>query len=448
MKHPIHPIALFRLSVLGSLTARESLMRGELKQELGALAARPYTSPDGKIVRLSAKTLEGWLYAYRKDGIDALEPRPRADRGQSKITLDIQEALLAAKRDNPRRSLTSLIDLLERQGRVAKGELARSSVHRLLKQQGLSRPGGAASEPIERRRFESLHACDLWQGDVMHGPKVSVAGRLRKVYLVSLMDDASRLITHSAFCTDEGALAIEGVLKQALLKRGLPVRLLVDNGAAYRSTSLQGICARLGIQLIHSAPYEPQSKGKIERWHKTVRDQFMSELDMQQIRDLDDLNTRLWAWLDQCYHGRVHGSLEGLTPLQRYQRDLPRIRPLGAMAMQLDTLFQHRHPRTVRKDGTVSFQGGLFEVPYELVGERVALVVDPQRNAVLGVENMKGDALGKVTPLDAQANLTRKRRRGAPVQPRSHGRECNAIELVLQQQTAGLALLDPNKEDI
>ncbi|MBN6743254.1 transposase family protein, partial [Acidithiobacillus sp. MC6.1] len=128
---------------------------------------------------------------------------------------------------------------------------------------------------------------------------------------------ASRLITHSAFCLGETALDIEGVLKQALLKRGVPYKLVVDNGAAYRSGSLQGICARLGISLLYCRPYTPTSKGKIERWHRTFRDQFLTELDTRRIRDLDDLNARLWAWLEQVYHQRPHGGLEGLTPLLR-----------------------------------------------------------------------------------------------------------------------------------
>lgn len=445
----IHPMALFRLSVLGPLAAREVLARGELKRLLRELASRTYVEPSGKSVRLAEKTVESWYYAWRHDGIQALEPSPRVDRGHSKIDLEVQTALLAAKREKPRRSLNTLVDLMERQGRVAQGSLPRSSVHRLLKAHGLSRPTGAASEPIERRRFVAAHAGDLWQGDVMHGPKIPVAGHLRKVYLVSLMDDASRLITHSAFCTDEGALAIEGVLKQALLKRGLPARLLIDNGPAYRSASLQGICARLEIRLIYCAPYEPEAKGKLERWHRTVRDQFLSELDLRQVRDLDDLNARLWAWLDQCYHVRPHSGLEGLTPLARYQRDLLRVRPLGALTAHLDALFHHRHPRTVRKDGTVSLEGQIFEVPYELAGERVVLVVDPHRGQVVGVENDKGEALGRATPLDARANLTRKRRRPSAPAPEPTGHGPNAVELALAQQHAALILsLDDDKEDI
>jgi len=445
----IHPMALFRLSVLGPLASREALARGELKRLLQELASRTYVEPGGQPVRLAEKTIESWYYAWRHEGIEALVPTPRADRGQSKIDLAVQAALLAAKRENPRRSLNTLVDLMERQGRVAKGALPRSSVHRLLKAHGLSRPTGAASEPIERRRFVALQAGDLWQGDVMHGPKVPVDGRLRKVYLVSLMDDASRLITHSAFCTHEGALAIEGVLKQAVMKRGLPARLMVDNGPAYRSASLQGICARLEIRLVYCAPYEPEAKGKLERWHRTVRDQFLSELDLRQVRDLDDLNARLWAWLDQCYHVRPHSALEGLTPLARYQRDLLRVRPLGAMAARLDALFHHRHPRTVRKDGTVSFEGRTFEVPYELAGSRVVLVVDPHRGQVVGIEDEKGEALGDAAPVDAEANLTRKRRR--PTATPSETTACgqNAVELALAQQRAALTLsLNDDEEDL
>ena len=91
-----------------------------------------------------------------------------------------------------------------------------------------------------------------------------------------MFDDASRLVAHSAFCLGETALEIEGVLKQALLRRGVPLKIVVDNGPAYRAQSLQGICARLSIQLIFCRPYTPEGKGKLERWHRTVREQFIS----------------------------------------------------------------------------------------------------------------------------------------------------------------------------
>ena len=439
----LDPIALFRLAVLGPLASRERFEHGELKRSIQRLAAQSYFTPQEKHVRFSEKTIAAWYYAWKRGGIEALAPKVRQDRGQSKLAPSLQEALLQAKRQNPRRSLNSLVRLLEMQGLVAKGELSRSSVHRLLQHHGLSRRHGDVSEAVERRSFVAEQAGDLWQGDVMHGPKVAVNGRLRKTYLVSLIDDASRLMAHSAFCTGETALDIEAVLKQAILKRGLPKKLLIDNGPAYRSKTLQDICARLEIRLIYCSPYEPQAKGKLEKWHRTVRDQFLSELDLRRIRDLEDLNARLWAWLEQIYHATAHSALHGATPLQRYQRDLLHIRPLGLWASRIDQLFYHRHPRKVRKDGTVSFEGRFFEVPYELTGEPIVLVVDPHTDQVLSVESPDGQALGAATPLDKQANGQRKRRRpqhSPPENPSGIVAGPTLVELALHQHQGALRL--------
>lgn len=431
----IHPVALFRYSVLGPLVSRGELQHGELKATLCELAARHYDIPGSRNSLLSEKTIEAWYYAWRRGGIEALTPKARSDRGQSKISPELQEAILAAKRENPRRSIRGIRRLLERRGTVARDELSRSAIHRLLQAHSLSCPRGSASEPEERRAYVAAYAGDIWYGDVMHGPRVPMDGKLHKAYLVSLMDDASRLIVHSAFCPGETALDIEAVLKQAVLKRGLPVKLVIDNGPAYRAKTLQGICARLGIHLIYCRPYAPEGKGKLERWHRTFRDQFLSELDTARIRDLSDLNARLWAWLETVYHQTPHRGLEGQTPLARYQRDLPRIRTLGTLATRLDELFYHRIGRKVRKDSTVSYQGERFEVPYELAGRSVRLVVDPHTRLVLSVEGADGQPLGAATPLDAVANVQRKRRKPQPTEapPHCETDEDNEVELAYRQ---------------
>jgi transposase InsO family protein len=407
----IDPKALFRLSVLGPMVSREQLEHGELQQLIRELAQREYAIPGSARRHVAEKTIQAWYHTWRKEGIGGLVPKTRIDRGRSKITPAVQEAVLAAKRENPRRSIRQILRLLEAAGIVARQSLSRSAVHRLLQQHGLSKMIGSASLVDEKRSFNAEFAGSIWYGDVMHGPHVPVKGRLRKTYLVSLIDDASRLVAHSAFCLGETALDIEGVLKQAVLRRGLPSRLIVDNGAAYRSNTLQGICARLGIHLIFCRPYRPEGKGKLERFHLTLRNQFLSELDERRITDLSDLNARLWAWLEQIYHRTPHGGLAGVTPLARYQRDLPRIRTLGTKAGQLDALFHHRIKRFVRKDGTVSYLGHRFEVPYELSGQTIKLVVDPHAQRVVGVEDEAGVWLGEATPLDAIANIKRKRRK-------------------------------------
>jgi transposase InsO family protein len=430
----LDPVALFRLSVLGPLVSRERLARGELQQIIRELALREYAIPGSHRRLIGEKTIEAWYYAWRKHGIEGLAPKPRADRGVSKISAQVQEALIAAKRDNPRRSIRQLRQLLESSGQVARGTLSRSAIHRLLQQHGLSRMAGSASIPEERRSFVAESAGAIWYGDVMHGPKVLVRGQWRKTYLVSLFDDASRLIAHSAFCLGETALDIEGVLKQAVLKRGVPSKLVVDNGSAYRAHTLQGICARLAIHLIHCRPYTPEGKGKLERWHRTFRDQFLSELDESRIAALDDLNARLWAWIEQIYHRTPHEGLGGQTPLARYQQDLPRIRTLGQQAAHLDAIFYHRLRRFVRKDGTVSYQGSRFEVPYQLSGKTVRLVVDPHAHRVIGVEDEEGNSLGAATPLDAAANLHRRRRKSDPEDPAGQPPSgLNLVELAYRQ---------------
>ncbi len=408
---PIHPLALFRLSVLGPLVSRDHLAQGELKTILRDLASKTYDIPDSQRFCLSTKTIEHWYYAYKRGGIDALAPQPRSDKGCSQLPDEIVQAILQAKKDNPARSLNTIIQLLQTQGITTYGQLSRASVHRLLAHHQLSKRTPSNSHSIERRAFQAQSAGDIWYGDVMHGPRIQTDEGLRKTYLVSLFDDASRLICHSAFCLDETNLSIEGVLKQALLKRGLPKKLVVDNGSAYKAQSLQQICARIKVQLIYCRPYEPEGKAKLERWHRTFREQFLTELALSQADSLDALNARLWVWVEQVYHRNSHSGLAHKTPLACWQADLTKVQPLGELARKLDTYFYHRVKRYVRKDGTLSYAGNLFEVPYEQVGSHVYLVVDPQQKCAKWIESLDYKYLGPIYPLDKIANNHRGRQR-------------------------------------
>jgi hypothetical protein len=189
----------------------------------------------------------------------------------------------------------------------------------------------------------------------------------------------------------------------------------------------------------------------LEKWHTFVRSAFLSELDRRTIHGLDDLNARLWAWLDQFYHQRIHAGLgEGLSPLQRWQQDLIHIRPLGPFAYTLDKIFLHRYDRLVRKDGTVSFQGQYFEVPFELVGKKVRLVVDPHTDSVMAVESIEGKHLGQATPLDLATNLNRKRvRRPSSLQEKAvadgNHSDLSFVETLYQKQTARLSMTSNQK---
>ena len=435
----VHPVALFRMTVLGELISRQYLERGELKAIIKQLALKHYDIPNSRHTLLSEKTIESWYYTYKKEGVEGLTPKRRLDHGQSKIPPALQQAIIKAKQENPRRSLNTLLKLMQMEQQEGAHQLSRSSVYRLLVRHGLSRPTGS-EQPKELRRFEADYPGDMVYGDVMHGPKVVVNGKVQKSYLVSLMDDKSRLILHSLFCSSETALEIEYVLKQALLRRGLPKRLILDNGAAYRAKSLQGICARLSIQLIYCKPYAPEGKGKIERWHRTLRAQFLTELSPHKILTLTEINHLLWAWIDQIYHPTPHSSLQGKTPLTVWQNGLASIKPLGTLAHQLDELFYHRVERKVRKDSTISYAGKIYDVSYGLAKKQVFIVIEPHEERALYIENEQGDRIGDIYLTDLQANRHSKRGKSTVCESSSVIPSSSLAELALQRQQEQLSL--------
>jgi transposase InsO family protein len=280
----------------------------------------------------------------------------------------------------------------------------------------------------DRRRFAFAQAGELWMSDVMHGPSVAMPGRgRRKAYLIAFLDDATRVVPYCAFACSENTQAFLPVFKQALLRRGLPQRLYVDNGANYRSQHLALVCARLGVALIHARPYQPQGKGKMERWFRTVRAQLISRLSATHTNSLDSLNRRLWAWVEGEYHLTPHRGLEDQTPLDRWAMSADQVR-LPGPGLDLDALFLFEAKRRVQRDRTVSLNGTLFEADAALVGQVVTLRYDPALPASRGIEIWHEERfVGRATPLDAYANCFVRRNRptqnldadAAPGAPRS-----------------------------
>ena len=250
--------ALWRYGILGPLVSAR-LEHGDRRRLFREAASRVHVDPEGCSVRISPRTVEAWFYAWKHGGLEALKDEPRSDKGSSKIPRDLQERLLLLKRENPRRSARRLIRILERAGEVTEGQLTRSSVQRLLLAKGVSRLGGG--EPRERRSFRFEEPGALWIGDVLHGPLVLAGGRLRKTYVIAFIDSATRFVPAAEVRLSESAADHEYVLKQAILKHGIPGAIYEDNGAAQRSESLVLIVADLSSRLIHTESYDPQAKG-------------------------------------------------------------------------------------------------------------------------------------------------------------------------------------------
>ena len=370
-------VALFRYGVIADLVHLLPGTRG-LSIRLREKASLNYEIPCSRKTTVEPETIRHWLKAYRKGGFDALLPKPRNDRGKPRgILPEIADLLLAIKEDRRELTIRQVIAAARASGYVPEDtKLAFSTVHRLLASHGLMRRASSEDAGKDRRRFSFQRAGELWMSDVMHGPSVLVGKRRRKTYLVAFLDDASRVICHAEFALSESTAAFLPVLKQAIMRRGIPERLYVDNGSAYRSKHLALVCAKLGITLVHAKPYDAAAKGKIERWFRTLRMQLLKVLTDQDLSNLEHLNRRLWAWVEGEYHHAPHRGLSGDTPLDRFAQIAGDVRYPGPN-LDLTDLFLFEARRKVYKDRTVSLEGVLFEVGAHLVGQVVTLRYDP-----------------------------------------------------------------------
>jgi transposase InsO family protein len=438
-----HALALFRYGLIAEFIQLPAGSRG-LYARLREKARAEYTIPGSKRTRVAPETLRHWLKDYRRGGFDALLPKGRADRGRSRtVPQALADALMSLKDEQPALSIPQLIRAVRESGAAPPGvPLPPSTVHRLLSHAGLMHKPPAEPSPQDRRRFAFAQAGELWMSDVMHGPSVAIPGRgRRKTYLIAFLDDATRVVPYCAFACSENTQAFLPVFKQALLRRGLPQRLYVDNGANYRSQHLALVCARLGVALIHARPYQPQGKGKMERWFRTLRAQLISRLAAADTASLDALNRRLWAWVEGEYHQSPHRGLDDHTPLDRWAMSADQVR-LPGPGLDLDALFLFEAKRRVQRDRTVSLNGMLFEADAVLVGQIVTLRYDPALPASRGLEIWhEGRFVERARPLDAYANCFVRRNR--PTQ------NLDADAPPAAPRTSRLALreLAPNKPD-
>jgi len=394
-------IAVFRFGVIADFVTGARLDRGEKERLLADKCARRWTIPFSNRTSIGRSTIRDWITRYKRGGhrLEALYPRERADRGKSR-TIDDETAanLTCVRNEKPGATVGALIAVMVKRQLICPGtRLNTTNVWRFLHQNGLM----PELKPVDRRKYEAELPNDIWQSDVMHGPHVLVNERRQKAYLIAFIDDHSRLIPYGAFYLSENLAAFLDTFEKALAKRGLPRKLYVDNGSAFRSRQLEHICASLAIALIHSKPYQPEGRGKIERFFRSVRMQFLPTVETE--ISLADLNIAFQRWLAQ-YHQRRHSAI-GQSPLQRYGVN---IQCLRAAPDDLKNHFRMVVRRTVAKDRSVTIDGRLFEAPVALIRKRIDLLY--HKNQPLQVETrLSGKSYGMLQPVDLAVNCRVKR---------------------------------------
>jgi len=378
-------IGLFRYMLIREAAdpALTSRQRGAMVREL---AAREHAGPGGERVRVTRWTLDRWIKDWRQGGFDALVPSPR--QSQPRTPPEVMELAAALKKENPARTAAQVQRILRAQAGWAPDE---RTIQRMFIRAGLTALATLDAAPVFGR-FEASRPNEIWTGDALHA--IRLAGR--KTYLFAFIDDHSRAVMAARFGFAEDAIRLAAALRPALASRGVPEHVYVDNGSAFVDAWLLRACARLGIKLVHSQPGRPEGRGKVERFFRTVRGQFLAELTearAAQVPDLAGLNRLFSAWVEAVYHVRVH-SETGQPPLARWEAGGPF--PLPAAAGLADA-FRWSEWRTVTKTATVSMHGNRYQVDPALTGRRVELVFDPFDLTVLQVRSGGKDA-GTATP--------------------------------------------------
>ncbi len=396
-------VAVFRFSVISDFVTAISMSRPEKKRLLREKCSRKWQIPFSEKTRISRGTIQRWCRIYRNSGGDlkSLYPKDRFDQGKARA-MDEETclSLIRLRLAIPALTVPQLIEQMNAQNRVTSGTvLNNSTVYRFLHQHNLM--VSQMKKPVDRRKFEAELPNDLWQSDVMHGPKVDVDGKMRKTYLIAIIDDHSRLIVQARFYLSEKLSSYLDAFENALAARGLPRKLYVDNGAAFRSRHLEYITASLSISLIHAKPYTPQGKGKIERWFKTVRGSF---LPLFKGTGLSQLNDALTRWVRNGYNQKIH-SATGQTPFERFTGKMHCLR---SAPVNLKDHFRKVARRTVSKDRSVTLNGRLYEAPVALIGKRVELLYHGSQPENLEI-TYQNKSFGLIRGVDLHVNCRVKR---------------------------------------
>lgn len=348
-------------------------------EALREAASREYTDPRGRSVRLGVRTLWRWLRAHRRGGLLALCPKARKDQGTlSAFGPQVFERAKALRREKPGRATKTVIDILVRKKIVPRGDIARSTLDRHFERAGLSRRALRSLGQKTFGRIETESPFELVVGDFHHGPYVRVGDddSLRRSLLCAFIDHFSRFVPEGRYYLHEDFAALRFGFRRLLVAHGLPVRLYLDNGPAFHATRFHAACDALDTRLVHSKPYQSEGRGVVERFNRTVKEQFEDEArGRDEPLVLDELNAYFEAWLSERYHRDLH-SETAEPPRERFARGAAP-RPAPDLAL-VEELLRLRERRTVHKKwSTVEVATVRYTVEPALRGRRVDVLFDP-----------------------------------------------------------------------
>jgi len=395
-----NPTEYVKLRVLAAIDLAEGR---SIRDRIRAVAARPFLDEKGQEHRFTWRTIETWRVRYNKHGLTVSGRQPRSDKGQCrKVEPEkVQEAVDQARAFlRPGFRLSQLYRVCIEKGFLLREQVAPNTFRRIVARYEMIKPD-AETENKERLAFSKRYANEMWQVDTLIGPYVKdEKGQPRQSRLIAFLDDASRVCCHGQFFFEETHATLKVALRAALFKRGVPAVIYSDNGSIYAGKDLTLICGRIGCLVCHAPVRDAAAKGKIERWLREVREQFLCrQLDLSSMRML---NEQFIRWVEDEYHSHVHSTL-GMKPIDRFALDLSRIKFLSP-GQANDELFYSEETRTVRADNTFSFAGRRYEAPRDLRSREILVRFDPADKAAAPIVYLASERMGEAQPLNLVLN--------------------------------------------
>jgi putative transposase len=389
-------LALWRYGIISPLLHRDA-NDVQLCEMLSIVSQNNYIHPhDGRYVTISAEAIRKWLYRFNHGGLDALCDKQRSDKGTHDVPALLADAMFELRRAHPRWTLSLLLDELIHRKLWDETRPSRSTLYRFARHSNLMRdPHLNVVEPL--RPFEFDQFGQMWIADFMHGPKLYAGRKKHKSYLHVIIDDCTRYVVSGRFYLSESTQSLIVELMTAVRRFGIAQRLYTDNGSAYNSRHLKIVCANLSMGQPHTPVRRPQGRSKVERFFRTVREQFLAK---EKYKTFDAINTAFIQYLND-YHHRIHGTLE-CSPMQKRLS-------VGSVCKQvpevadIESLFRLKRRCRVYNDQTIRLHKKAFEVPGCLPGSRISVYYMPWD---LG-RVYYGDQLQLAKPVDLTANAYR-----------------------------------------
>ena len=377
-----HEVATFRFNLIAPVVNRKDKMEaGEIKRYFSDTSKRELVIPCSNKTRVSMRSLERWKQAYVEHGYEGLLKKTGRKKGVTVVPKSVLEQAEDLRKEVPSRSVEQIIYIMESNGIVEEGQLSNSTLSRHFRDKGLQR--SAILKPEEKvgfKRYEASEPMELVQSDFKHAvylpnpknPKKSI-----RTKLCVTLDDYSRQILHGEFYFDETLASLEDCFRKMILKYGACSQFYCDNGSAFSSKHLANVCARLGIRLSHTKPYEPEGRGKCEKFFQFIDDSFLPEIDLLiekgKITTLVELNKHFNLWLEGYYHCRKHGGIKGRTK-DRFAKYVP---SKIYTPDELNRIFLMAENRKVDKTGCISFEGIVYDCDPGLSGRTIEIRYNP-----------------------------------------------------------------------